>query len=63
MIWDSQHSFTNDKLCLTNMVTLYERRQNDVIYLTCKAHNTVSQNILISTLGKDMEVKGGLLSA
>lgn len=63
MIWDSQHSFTNDKLCLTNVVAFCEGRPNDAIYLSfCKAHNTVSQNTLISKLEMDMEAKGRLLS-
>lgn len=62
MIWDSQHSFTDDKLCQNNMVAFYEGRQNDVIYLTfCKVHSTAPQNTLISKLEMDMGVKGGLL--
>lgn len=44
------------------MVAFYKGRQNYVIFLNfCKAHNTVSQNILISKLEMDMEEKGGLL--
>lgn len=62
MIWDSQQGFTNDKLSLTNMVVFYGGRQNNVIYLTCRAHNIVSQSILISKLEMDMEAKGGLIS-
>lgn len=55
-------SETNDKVCLSNVVAFYEGRQDDVIYPTfCRAHNTVSQNILISKLEMDMEEKGGLL--
>ena len=62
MIRDSQHSFTKDKSCLTNLVALYggattpvdEGRVIDIIYLdSCKAFDTVLHTILLNL--RDMD--------
>jgi len=63
VIGDSQHGFTNDTLCLMNLMVFYNRvtalmdnwRATDIIYLDlCKAFDTVPHNILVSELDMDL---------
>lgn len=59
MIDDSQHGFTEGKLCLTNLVAFYveitavveEERATDAIFLNLrKAFDNILRNILVSKL-------------
>lgn len=57
VIGDSQQRFTEDRLCLTNLIAFYDvalvskGRATDIINLDlCKIFNTVSHCILVSKL-------------
>ncbi|GAB0205540.1 mitochondrial enolase superfamily member 1 [Grus japonensis] len=59
VIRNSQHSFTKNKSCITNLVAFYNgvtalvdmRRKTNVIYLKfCKAIDAVPQNIVVDNL-------------
>lgn len=57
VIWNSHHRFIEDKSCLTNLITFYdkmttfvdEERTIDIIYFD-KAFNTISHIILVRSL-------------
>ena len=63
-VWDnwrirpSQHGFTKDRSCLTNLISFYdlvtrlmdEGKAVDVVYLDFKAFDTVSHSILLEKL-------------
>lgn len=55
VIWSSQHGFTKQKLCLTNLITFYDKKTNltdgrtavDIVYLDFrKAFDPVCNKIL-----------------
>lgn len=59
MIGDSQHGFTESKLCVTNLVASYdevtavvdeERATNAICLNLCKAFDNILHNILVSKL-------------
>lgn len=70
MIGDNQHGFSEDKLCLTNLVAFFDKvtvligegRTTDIIYLECAKHLTLSYRTALSQNWRDMDLMGGTLT-